>query len=196
MCILFHYRTYFLTLRLCSFTYNLFLLHACLWYKYNACYWYGFHPDSPTVCKCVSDEERHLCLGVFSFTAWAVGSIPGSLIVGALFDAACLLHNNQQEQFGQVESYLVYNNFPLGISSLSLFLVCVSVSTILSFLLWISYSKAKSQVEEQANEYNYRGSWTMTVAGANTACMTVAEAKVATYCRLWLLSACAYDSKW
>ena len=101
-------------------------------------------------CRCVANKERPLSLGVVSFCARTLGSIPGPLIVGALFDSSCLLRNELQEQCGLVGNCLVYNNQELSIRSMSLFAVCTGISTILGFFCWLSYRVPnKKETEEK-----------------------------------------------
>lgn len=99
-------------------------------------------------CRCVASKERPLSLGVVSFCARALGSIPGPIITGALFDSACLLRNSLQEQCGLAGNCLVYDNRALSIRSLSLFLMSVSISAIFGFFSWLSYRVPK-QVKEK-----------------------------------------------
>ena len=96
----------------------------------------------------MSDEERHLSLGVVSFISRALGNIPGPLITGAIFDSACILRNELQEQCGLVGNCLVYDNFALSIRSMVLFLVSIIISTVFSVLAWLTYPKAKPQEEK------------------------------------------------
>lgn len=86
--------------------------------------------------RCVANEERHLALGLLSFIARLLGAIPGPLIVGALFDSACLLFNNQGNTVG---SCLVYDNDVLGLRSLALYVVIAAVSAALAFCSWLTY---------------------------------------------------------
>ena len=84
-----------------------------------------------------------------SFCGRLLGSIPGPLITGALFDSSCILRNELQERCGLVGNCLVYNNQELSIRSMSLFLVCIGVSNILGFLCWLSYRVPNKETEDQ-----------------------------------------------
>ena len=105
-----------------------------------------FITDFIMLCRCVSDEERHLSIGVISFIVRAFGSIPGPLITGALFDSACLLRHEQQQQCGLVGNCLVYDNRNIALRSLALIIAGFSVSTVFAFLVWLFYPKSKGKV--------------------------------------------------
>lgn len=96
----------------------------------------------------MEDEQRHLSLGVASFISRILGTIPGPLITGAIFDSACLLRNQLQEQCGLAGNCLVYDNYALSVRSMSLLIVGFVLSAIFSFLAWLSYPKAKPKEEE------------------------------------------------
>ena len=102
--------------------------------------------------RCVSNEERHLSLGVISFFVRALGSIPGPLITGALFDTACLLRHEQQEQCGLIGNCLVYDSHDLALRTLALFLAGMVISTVFAFLVWLVYPKTKKRENEDKIE--------------------------------------------
>ena len=87
-------------------------------------------------CRCIADEQRSLALGLQSVFARALGSIPGPLIFGALFDASCLYW---QEECGDRGNCWVYHNEDLG---LRLFSVATGVrlaSVAFNFLTWLFF---------------------------------------------------------
>ena len=94
-------------------------------------------------CRCVDNEQRHLALGVASFIVRLLGSIPGPLIAGALFDSSCLLRNSQQEECGLIGNCLLFDNFLLSVYSMALCISGLGVSAVFSFLTWLSYPKSK-----------------------------------------------------
>ena len=94
-------------------------------------------------CRCVDNEQRHLALGLTSFIVRLLGSIPGPLIAGALFDSSCLLRNSQQEECGLIGNCLLFDNFLLSVYSMALCISGLGVSAVFSFLTWLSYPKSK-----------------------------------------------------
>lgn len=84
-----------------------------------------------------------------SFCGRLLGSIPGPIIFGALFDSSCLLRNELQEQCGLVGNCLVYDNHDLSIRSMSLFFVCIGASAILGCLCWLSYRIPIKETQEE-----------------------------------------------
>lgn len=98
--------------------------------------------------RCVADEERHLSLGVISFIVRAVGSIPGPLITGAVFDSACLLRQELQEECGLTGNCLVYDNEALAVRSLLMLFFGMSISSVFAFFVWLFYPK-KSQENDK-----------------------------------------------
>ena len=67
---------------------------------------------NPTlVCRCIADEHRSLALGIQSMIFRVIGSIPGPIVMGALFDASCEFW---QHQCGDKGNCWVYNNIDLS----------------------------------------------------------------------------------
>ena len=124
-------------------TYTAITIHTVRCCKINK---YG-NKHSLYICRCVEDEQRHLSLGVASFISRVLGTIPGPLITGALFDSACLLRNEQQQQCGLLGNCLVYDNFALSVRIVALVISGLSLSALFSFLTWISYPKPKQQTK-------------------------------------------------
>jgi len=87
--------------------------------------------------RCTSDEQRTLALGLQSVLVRLLGSVPGPIIVGALFDSSCLYW--REEECGGRGNCWVYDNDDL---SLRMFGTTVGVrvmSVIIAFCAWIFF---------------------------------------------------------
>ena len=62
--------------------------------------------------RCIADEHRSLALGIQSVFFRILGSIPGPIVIGALFDASCEFW---QEQCGERGNCWVYHNEDLSL---------------------------------------------------------------------------------
>ena len=71
----------------------------------------------------------------------SVGSIPGPLITGAIFDSTCLLREELQEGCGLTGNCLVYDNGVLAVRSLLILFFGMSISSAFAFFVWLSYPK-------------------------------------------------------
>ena len=91
------------------------------------------------ICRVVSDEQRSLALGVQSAIFRLVGTIPGPLVFGALFDSSCLLW---QDECGCRGNCWIYDNDGLSRNALSLALPGVVVSAVCFFMSWLLYPKS------------------------------------------------------
>ena len=89
----------------------------------------------------MADEERHLTLGVISVLVRVFGGIPGVPITGAVFDSACLLRHELEEQCGLTGNCLVYDNEALAIRAMILLLAGMGVSSVFALLVWLVYPK-------------------------------------------------------
>ena len=89
----------------------------------------------------MADEERHLTLGVISVLVRVFGGIPGTPITGAVFDSACLLRHELDEQCGLTGNCLVYDNEALAIRAMILLLAGMGVSSVFALLVWLVYPK-------------------------------------------------------
>ena len=91
--------------------------------------------------RCVADEQRTLALGLQSLLFRAVGSIPGPIVFGAIFDSTCLFWQFDCDRRGNC---WVYNNVTLGNRAVALALSGVVLNLIFSFLTWLVYPKSKT----------------------------------------------------
>ena len=62
--------------------------------------------------RCIADEHRSLGLGIQSVFFRILGTIPGPIVLGALFDASCEFW---QEQCGERGNCWVYHNEDLSL---------------------------------------------------------------------------------
>ena len=88
--------------------------------------------------RCIADEQRSLALGIQSVFVRIFGSIPGPIVMGAIFDSSCAFW---QEECGDRGNCYVLDNEDL---SLRLFLITVAVriiSVAFGFLAWGFFNK-------------------------------------------------------
>ena len=103
--------------------------------------------------RAVAEEQRSLALGVQSILWRAVGSIPGPLLYGVIFDTSCIYW---QEECGRRGNCWVYNNDSISIRTFSLSLFGVAVNTVFMILCWVFYppvtcSKKSKETSEEEN---------------------------------------------
>ena len=104
----------------------------------------------------VADDQSALALGIQSALFRILGSIPGPLIFGALFDDAC---RKWQEDCGRRGNCWVYDNDRLSLTALGLAVPCLIVATIFFFLAWLTYPKSatnesKKLESKEGNDQN------------------------------------------
>lgn len=92
--------------------------------------------------RVVSDEQRALALGCQSAFTRTFGNIPGPLIFGALFDASCILW---EEECGRRGNCWLYDNDNLSIYIISLAFPCIFLGALFFFLAWLMYPKPKTK---------------------------------------------------
>jgi len=88
--------------------------------------------------RCISDEQRSLALGIQSVFVKVLGSIPGPIVMGAIFDSSCAYW---EEECGDRGNCYVLDNEDL---SLRFFLVTVAIriiSVAFGFLAWGFFNK-------------------------------------------------------
>ncbi|XP_041346647.1 solute carrier organic anion transporter family member 4C1-like [Gigantopelta aegis] len=73
----------------------------------------------------VSDEQRHLALGVQAFIYRTFGSIPGRVLFGVMFDVSCITFNYE---CGIRGNCWIYDNNKLGLYIFSLAFPCVTMA--------------------------------------------------------------------
>ena len=97
----------------------------------------------------VSDEQRHLALGLQSAIYRIFGAVPGPLVFGAIIDLTCI---KWQYECGRRGNCWIYDNKKLGLNGLALTLPCAILTFILFFFSWLTYPKKQKQqniTEEQ-----------------------------------------------
>jgi len=87
-------------------------------------------------CRCISDEQRTLALGLQSVLMRVIGNIPGPIVVGAVFDSSCLYW---QEECGDRGKCYVYNNHNLTLRLFSMTTGVRVLSIVFSFCAWIFF---------------------------------------------------------
>ena len=87
----------------------------------------------------VADDQRSLALGVQSAIWRFLGTVPGPLIFGALFDVACLQWQDPCE--GDRGNCWVYDNTKLSIYAMSFGVPCLVLAAVLFFFAWLTYPK-------------------------------------------------------
>jgi len=100
--------------------------------------------------RAVAEEQRSLALAVQSVLWRAIGSIPGPLLFGVIFDTSCVYW---QEECGRRGNCWVYNNNSIGTRAFSLSIAGVCINTVFMVLCWILYppvhcTKPKSSDKE------------------------------------------------
>ena len=100
--------------------------------------------------RAVADDQRALALGIQSSVTRTLGSVPGPLLFGLLFDVSCVLW---QEECGRRGNCWVYDKQQLSYNVLSLGFPAISLALILFFLAFITFSKKKEE-EEATEQFN------------------------------------------
>ena len=90
----------------------------------------------------MAEEQRTLALGVQSLIFRALGSIPGPIVFGVIFDSTCLFWQFDCDRRGNC---WVYDNLQLSNRALALALSGVVLNFIFSFLSWLVYPKTKKE---------------------------------------------------
>ncbi len=90
--------------------------------------------------RVVADDERSFALGLQASIGRLLGTIPGPLVFGAIYDSACL---KWQGVCGRNGNCWIYNNKNLGLYAFYLALPCAIVAALFSFLALIAHPKDK-----------------------------------------------------
>ena len=86
----------------------------------------------------MADEQRTLALGLQSLVFRALGSIPGPIVFGVIFDSACLFWQFECDRRGNC---WVYDNTALSNRALALAVSGVVLNLVFSFLTWLVYPR-------------------------------------------------------
>lgn len=97
----------------------------------------------------MAEEQRTLALGVQSLVFRALGSIPGPIVFGVIFDSTCLFWQFDCDRRGNC---WVYDNLQLSNRALALALSGVILNFIFSFLSWLVYPKTKKEKKKSTSE--------------------------------------------
>ena len=97
----------------------------------------------------MADEQRTLALGLQSLVFRALGSIPGPIVFGVIFDSTCLFWQFDCDRRGNC---WVYNNVDLSYRALALALSGVVLNFVFSFLTWLVYPKSRADTSEKPDE--------------------------------------------
>ena len=109
--------------------------------------------------RCIADEQRSLALGLQSVFFRALGSIPGPLIFGALFDASCVYW---QEECGDRGNCWVYDNEDMSLRVFGVSMGVRIVSVIFALCTWIFYDVTlcnRGQVTDEAEMKDIERTW-------------------------------------
>lgn len=87
-------------------------------------------------CRAVAEEQRSLALGVQSLVFRALGSIPGPILFGVIFDSSCVYW---QYDCGRRGNCWVYNNSHISIRAFFISTTGVLINTVFMFLCWIFF---------------------------------------------------------
>ncbi|BFZ21196.1 hypothetical protein BsWGS_24235 [Bradybaena similaris] len=101
-------------------------------------------PSLAATLRCVPDHQRSFGLGIQWIVARCLGSIPGPILFGKMFDFACLLWQKRCSGDG---SCFFYDTHKLSLYLLSLALA-FAIATAISFLLALIFYKVKKEDDE------------------------------------------------
>ncbi|XP_055870857.1 solute carrier organic anion transporter family member 4A1-like isoform X4 [Biomphalaria glabrata] len=97
-------------------------------------------PSLTATLRCVPDHQRSFGLGIQWIVARCLGSIPGPILFGKMFDLACLVWQKRCDGEG---SCFFYDNHNMSINLMVLALV-FSLIAALTFLIALCFYKVKS----------------------------------------------------
>ncbi len=90
------------------------------------------------MCRSVAEEQRTLALGLQSISFRVIGSIPGPVVFGAIFDSACIYW---QYECGHRGNCWVYDNVHLSQRAVMMCMFGIGFNLIFSFLTCLVYPK-------------------------------------------------------
>ena len=103
----------------------------------------------------MAEEQRSLALGMQSVLWRAIGSIPGPLLYGVIFDTSCIYW---QEECGRRGNCWVYNNSSISIRAFFLSLFGVASNTVFMILCWVFFPPITCKKQQQnTSEENEKG---------------------------------------
>ena len=88
--------------------------------------------------RSVAEEQRTLALGMQSVSFRVVGSIPGPVLFGAIFDSACIYW---KYDCGHRGNCWVYNNVHLSQRAVIMGMLGIGLNLFFSFITWMVYPK-------------------------------------------------------
>ncbi|CAI8032335.1 Solute carrier organic anion transporter family member 4A1 [Geodia barretti] len=92
-------------------------------------------PNVLVTIRCVAEDQRTLAIGTQSFFWRLLGSIPGPILFGAIFDSTCLFW---QHECGRRGNCWVYNNTALSQRAVVLAALAMAGYFTCVFLCWCS----------------------------------------------------------
>lgn len=95
----------------------------------------------------MTDEQRTLALGIQSFLYRALGTVPGPIAFGAIFDTVCLLF---RFECGGVGNCWLYDNPVLAYALTGLSICALFLSIIFQSLALFTFPKKSPKEEEKA----------------------------------------------
>ena len=109
----------------------------------------SFHMFFTCTCRCVADEQRALALGMQSFLFRLTGNIPGPIVFGVIFDAACI-YFRFDVPCNERGNCWVYDTHQLSWSITAVVLLGVFLKCVFSLFTWLTYPKQNA--EEKGSE--------------------------------------------
>ena len=91
-----------------------------------------------TTIRIVAEEQRTLALGFQSLIWRMLGTIPGPLLFGALFDTSCVYW---QDDCGKRGNCWVYDNTSLANLAFNLGTVALTIALVFYIATWLTYPK-------------------------------------------------------
>lgn len=99
---------------------------------------FRFMVKNISLCRSVRDDERPLSLGVTSAVGRLVGTIPGPILGGLVFDSTCLLW---QEENGVRGNCWLHDNDALYIRTMVLVMLALTLSFLATIGVYVTYPK-------------------------------------------------------
>ena len=97
-------------------------------------------------CRCVTEDQRTLALGLQSCLWRVFGSVPGPILFGVLFDSACLFW---QRDCGRRGNCWVYDNSVLSTRVMVLAVGAIVGYIFFVFLCWWLYPHQPTTEQEE-----------------------------------------------